>query len=72
MGAQSTARKVFPIYGRRRADGLAFDLIVDSEIPPTDPVIMTQAINDSLEAEVRGHMDQWFWIHRRWKPHARR
>jgi KDO2-lipid IV(A) lauroyltransferase len=29
---------------------------------------MTQAINDSLEAEVRGHMEQWFWIHRRWKP----
>jgi Kdo2-lipid IVA lauroyltransferase/acyltransferase len=61
--------RVFPIYGRRRADGLAFDLIVDAEIPPSDPVTMTQAINDSLEAEVRGHMDQWFWIHRRWKPH---
>jgi KDO2-lipid IV(A) lauroyltransferase len=60
--------KVFPIYGRRRMDGLAFDLIVDAEIPPSDPVTMTQAINDSLEAEVRGHMEQWFWIHRRWKP----
>jgi KDO2-lipid IV(A) lauroyltransferase len=60
--------RVFPIYGRRRADGLDFDLIVDSEIAHTDPVTMTQAINDSLEAEVRGHMDQWFWIHRRWKP----
>jgi KDO2-lipid IV(A) lauroyltransferase len=60
--------RLFPIYGRRRASGLDFDLIVDAEIPPTDPVAMTQAINDSLEAEVRGHMDQWFWIHRRWKP----
>jgi Kdo2-lipid IVA lauroyltransferase/acyltransferase len=60
--------RVFPIYGRRRDGGLDFDLIVDSEIPPTDAVTMTQAINDSLEAEVRGHMDQWFWIHRRWKP----
>jgi KDO2-lipid IV(A) lauroyltransferase len=60
--------RLFPIYGRRRATGLDFDLIVDREIPPTDPVAMTQAINDSLEAEVRGHMDQWFWIHRRWKP----
>jgi KDO2-lipid IV(A) lauroyltransferase len=64
--------RVFPIYGRRRDGGLDFDLIVDSEIPPTDPVSMTQAINDSLEAEVRGHMDQWFWIHRRWKPDRKR
>lgn len=60
--------RVFPIYGRRRPDGLSFELIVDTEIPPSDPATMTQAINDSLEAEVRGHMDQWFWIHRRWKP----
>ena len=64
--------RVFPIYGRRRDGGLDFDLIVDSEIPPTDAVTMTQAINDSLEAEVRGHMDQWFWIHRRWKPDRKR
>jgi Kdo2-lipid IVA lauroyltransferase/acyltransferase len=60
--------RVFPIYGRRRDGGLDFDLIVDDEVPLSDPVTMTQAINDSLEAEVRGHMDQWFWIHRRWKP----
>jgi Kdo2-lipid IVA lauroyltransferase/acyltransferase len=60
--------RVFPIYGRRRDGGLDFDLIVDHEVPLTDAVTMTQAINDSLETEVRGHMDQWFWIHRRWKP----
>ena len=64
--------RVFPIYGRRRQGGLDFDLIVDREIPATDPVTMTQAINDSLEAEVRGHMDQWFWIHRRWKPERKK
>jgi KDO2-lipid IV(A) lauroyltransferase len=28
---------------------------------------MTQALNDSLEALVRGNLDQWLWIHRRWK-----
>jgi len=28
---------------------------------------MTQALNDSLEAVVRAHPEQWFWIHRRWK-----
>jgi KDO2-lipid IV(A) lauroyltransferase len=29
---------------------------------------MTQALNDSLAARVRAHPEQWFWIHRRWKP----
>ncbi len=29
---------------------------------------MMQALNDDLETLVRAHMDQWFWIHRRWKP----
>ena len=29
---------------------------------------MTQDLNDGLEALVREHMGQWFWIHRRWKP----
>ena len=28
---------------------------------------MTQEVNDRLEAQVRARMDQWFWIHRRWK-----
>ena len=28
---------------------------------------MTQEFNNRLEAQIRAHMDQWFWIHRRWK-----
>jgi len=59
---------MIPIYGVRRDDGLSFDIILDTPIPPGDPETMTQALNDSLEAIVRRHMDQWFWIHRRWKP----
>jgi KDO2-lipid IV(A) lauroyltransferase len=31
---------------------------------------MMQAVNDNLEALVREHMDQWLWIHRRWKGPA--
>lgn len=57
-----------PIYGIRQPDGLSFDLRIEPPIPPSDPVTMTQALNDSLSALVRAHMDQWFWIHRRWKP----
>jgi len=56
-----------PIYGVRRENGLDFDVIVEAPIPHSTPEEMTQALNDSLERLVRQHMDQWFWIHRRWK-----
>ena len=60
-----------PIYGIRRPDGLSFDIVVEDPVPETDAHQMTQALNDSLEARVRDNMDQWFWIHRRWKPERR-
>jgi len=56
-----------PIYGIRQPDGLSFDIRVEAPVPHGDPVAMTQALNDSLSALVADHMDQWFWIHRRWK-----
>ncbi|MCG6903848.1 MAG: lauroyl acyltransferase, partial [Rhodobacter sp.] len=62
---------VVPIYGLRHADGIGFDIIVDTPIPHGEPLTMTQAMNDSLARLVRDHMDQWFWIHRRWKTPPR-
>ncbi|WP_187428176.1 Lipid A biosynthesis lauroyltransferase [Roseobacter fucihabitans] len=56
-----------PCYGIRQADGLSFEMIVESPIPHTTPEEMTQALNDSLEAQVRANMSQWLWVHRRWK-----
>ncbi len=56
-----------PVYALRQPDGLSFRVIVEAPVPHGDPVTMTRALNDSLEALVRAHMDQWFWIHRRWK-----
>ena len=56
-----------PIYGIRQPNGLDFEIVVEAPIPPSDPETMTQALNDSVEALTRQHMDQWFWIHRRWK-----
>jgi Kdo2-lipid IVA lauroyltransferase/acyltransferase len=56
-----------PTYAVRRPDGLSFDIIVEPPIPHGTPEAMTQALNDSLETLVRQHIDQWFWIHRRWK-----
>ncbi len=56
-----------PTYAVRKDDGLSFDIIVEPPIPHGSPEAMTQGLNDSLEALVRQHVDQWFWIHRRWK-----
>ncbi len=58
---------VIPTYAVRRENGLDFDIIVEAPIPTGTPEVMTQALNDSLEALVRRFPDQWFWIHRRWK-----
>jgi KDO2-lipid IV(A) lauroyltransferase len=59
---------LLPFYGTRRPDGLTFDVEIEAPIPPSDPATMTQALNDSLAARVRSHPDQYFWIHRRWRP----
>lgn len=61
---------VVPTYGIRRADG-GFDLVVEAPVPHSTPEAMTQALNDSLEAQIRAHMDQWLWTHRRWKGVSR-
>lgn len=58
---------VIPTYGIRKPNGLDFEIVVEEPIPEGTPEAMTQALNDSLERLVRDHMDQWFWIHRRWK-----
>jgi len=56
-----------PIYAIRQPDGLSFRILVEAPVPPSDPETMTQQLNDALEAQVRAHMDQWFWVHQRWK-----
>jgi Kdo2-lipid IVA lauroyltransferase/acyltransferase len=56
-----------PTYAIRQPDGLSFQIVVDAPIVHGTAEAMTQALNDSLEQKVRGHLDQWFWVHRRWK-----
>ncbi len=56
-----------PTYATRAANGIDFDILVDAPIPHGEARAMTQALNDHLEAHVRLHLDQWFWIHKRWK-----
>lgn len=59
---------VIPYFGIRQPDGLGFQVIIEDPIPPTDPLTMTRAMSDRLAARVIAHPDQWFWVHRRWKP----
>lgn len=61
---------VYPIYNIRQPDGLSFRMIVEDPIPHSDAETMTQAMNDSLEAMIRKHPEQWLWIHRRWKANG--
>ena len=56
-----------PVYAIRHADGINFTVEVEAPIPHTDENTMMQAANDSLEAQVRRHPEQWLWTHRRWK-----
>ena len=56
-----------PVYAKRLANGVDFDIIFETPIPHSTPEKMTQAMNDSLEARIRADMGQWLWSHRRWK-----
>jgi len=56
-----------PLYGIREPDGLGFQIVVEAPVPHSDARTMTQALNDSAAAQVRAHIGQWFWLHRRWK-----
>ena len=62
---------IIPVYAVRQPNGLDFEIVLHDPVEPSDPVTMTQFLNDDLETMVRAHMEQWFWIHRRWKPYHR-
>ncbi len=55
-----------PAYGTRVGDGSSFEVAFEAAIPPTDPLTMTQAFNDSLSARIRDKPAQWYWMLRRW------
>ncbi len=58
---------VIPAFGIRQANGLDFDVVLERSIALTDEITMAQEFNSRLESHVERHVDQWFWIHRRWK-----
>ena len=58
---------VVPAFGIRQSNGLDFKVVLDLPIEHTDPIQMAQEFNNRLGELVKQHVDQWFWIHRRWK-----
>jgi KDO2-lipid IV(A) lauroyltransferase len=61
-----------PIYGIRLDDHGSYELVIEPPIAHTTASQMMQAVNDSIENQARAHMDQYFWIHRRWKAETRK
>ena len=63
---------VIPGYTLRAGAGDDYVIDIEPEIPHTDPVAMTQAMNDSLAARIRQDPTEWYWLHRRWNMSGRR
>ena len=57
-----------PYYSIRQADGVTFEAVFEDPIPHSDATTMTEAMNASLEARIKAHPEQWFWVPRRWRP----
>jgi KDO2-lipid IV(A) lauroyltransferase len=72
--AISTGAPVVPAASWREPDGrhvLRFeDALAPIEHPETNEAIRlnTRAYNTALERMILRHPDQWWWVHRRWKP----
>jgi len=59
---------VVPYFATRRPDGLRFDIDVQRPIASDTPAAMMAELTARLDAKVTQHPEQWFWVHRRWKP----
>ena len=58
---------MIPYFGIRRADGLSFEVEVESPIISSTPENMLLEMNARLAAQIARNPAQWFWVHRRWK-----
>lgn len=70
--ALKTGALLVPFFGIRKADGISFDAVFEAPVPHGDPVEMMREVTKRLEERINAHPEQWFWIHRRWKPKRQR
>jgi KDO2-lipid IV(A) lauroyltransferase len=73
LAARRTGAALLPAVCARRAPG-RFTIRIGKEIPVAvtgdvrrDIVATTAQATTALEAFIRDHPEQWFWVHRRWK-----
>ncbi|MBI1494047.1 lysophospholipid acyltransferase family protein [Halocynthiibacter styelae] len=59
---------LLPVWGIRGDDGFSFEIRTGAPVQHTDAESMIAELTSQLEEITRDHMEQWFWIHRRWKP----
>ena len=59
---------ILSVFGVRLENGLDFKIVINAPIEHSTPEQMLSELSHELEAMVHRYMDQWFWIHRRWKP----
>lgn len=64
--ALRTKALLVPFFATRHADGIHFDVEIETPISASTPEEMTREMNRRLEARIAAHPEQWFWIHRRW------
>ncbi len=70
--ARKTGALLVPFFGVRSADGLSFTAEFDAPLEHDDPIEQTRAMTRALEERITRHPEQWFWIHKRWKPKRQR
>ena len=66
--ALKTKALLITMFGLRKQDGMSFDIILEPPIAQSNPLDMTIEMSQRLEKMVTRFPEQWFWIHRRWKP----
>lgn len=63
---------LLPFFSIRQPDGLSFAVEIDAPIAHSNAEQMMLEATQALETRIKEHPEQWFWIHRRWKPHRKR
>jgi KDO2-lipid IV(A) lauroyltransferase len=77
MLAIESRRPVITAFSHRTADGrLHLDWDPPLDIPASGTLRertweLTRRLTDRIEAAVRRHPEQWFWVHKRWKNQPR-
>ena len=70
--ALKTKALLITMFGIRKQDGIGFDIVLEAPIAHSNPLDMTIEMSQRLEHMVTRFPEQWFWIHRRWKPERRK